>query len=184
MSYVYELPVGKGKQFLNKGGVGNIVLGGWQVNGITTFQAGSPFTVTQVLNGANVDSGQFRPDLIGNPNDLSHSRHRGQQVAQFFDTSAFRVNQPPDPVNGPFRFGTEGRHVVIGPGINDFDFAAYKVFPFKETRQLQFRAEFFNIFNHPIFANPGATLGTLQFGRLSATTVDPRDIQFALKLYF
>ncbi|MBI3697128.1 MAG: TonB-dependent receptor [Acidobacteria bacterium] len=184
LSYVYELPFGKGKPLLNRGGAANLLFGGWQINGITTFQSGSPFTVTQSFNGANVDGGQRRPDLIGNANGLSHSRPRGQQVAQFFDTTAFRENRPADVVNGPFRFGNAGRHIVIGPGINNWDFAAYKAFPFTESKQLQFRAEFFNLFNHPIFANPGSTLGTPQFGRLSATSVDPRDIQFALKLYF
>jgi len=184
LSYVYELPFGKGKAFLNRGGAGNFLLGGWQINGITTFQSGSPFTVTQVFNGANTDGGQRRPDLIKDPNALSHSRPRGEQVAQFFDTSAFLENRPADPVNGPFRFGNAGRHIVIGPGINNFDFAAYKDFPFGEQRRAQFRAEFFNIFNHPIFANPGATLGTAQFGKISATAVEPREIQFAVKLYF
>ena len=184
LSYVYELPFGRGKTFLNHGGVANVLFGGWQINGITSFQSGSPFTVTQTFNGANTSGGQSRPDEIGNPNGLSHSRPRGQQVAQFFDTSAFRENRPADLVNGPFRFGSAGRHIVIGPGINNWDFAAYKDFRFTEQIRAQFRAEFFNIFNHPIFAQPGATLGTPQFGIISATSVDPRDIQFAMKLYF
>jgi hypothetical protein len=184
VSYVYELPLGKGKRYLNRGGVTNAILGGWQVNGITSAQTGSPFSVTQTVNGANTDGGQFRPDLVGNANDLSHSRPRGQQVSEFFDVNAFRLNSPPDPVNGPFRFGTEGRHVVIGPGIYDWDFAAYKDWKFTEQRRLQFRTEFFNIFNRPIFAQPGATLGTPQFGIISATSVDSREIQMALKLYF
>ncbi len=185
VSYVYELPFGKGKPLLNRGGASNAIFGGWQVNGITSAQTGSPFTVLQTVNGANGDGGQeFRPDLIGNANDLSHSRPRGQQVAEFFDVNAFRMNVPPDPVNGPFRYGTEGRHVVIGPGIYDWDFAVYKDWRFTEQRRLQFRTEFFNIFNRPIFAQPGATLGTPQFGILSATSVDSREIQMALKVYF
>jgi len=184
LSYVYELPFGKGKPFLNRKGVTNTILGGWQVNGITTFQSGSPLTVTQSFNGANTDGGQRRPDLVGDPNDLSHSRPRGDQVAEFFDVNAFKENRPADIVNGPFRFGSAGRHIVIGPGINAWDFAAYKDFNFSESKRLQFRTEFFNVFNHPIFSNPGVVLGTPQFGRISATSVDPRDIQFALKLYF
>jgi hypothetical protein len=184
VSYVYELPLGKGKRFLNRGGAANAILGGWQVNGITSAQTGSPFTVTQSTNGANIDGGQFRPDLVGPANGLSHSRPRGQQVAEFFDVTAFRVNAPPDPVNGPFRYGTEGRHVVIGPGIYDWDFAAYKDWRFTEQRRAQFRVEFFNILNRPIFAQPGASLGTPQFGIISATSVDSREIQMALKLYF
>ena len=102
----------------------------------------------------------------------------------WFDTSAFRENRPADTVNGPFRFGNGGRHTVIGPGIHNWDFAVYKDFPIHERRRVQFRTEFFNIMNRPIFANPGVTLGTPQFGRISATSADPREIQFALKLYF
>ncbi len=184
LSYVYELPFGKGKSFLTRGGAANVILGGWQVNGITSFQSGSPFSVTQSFNGANTDGGQRRPDLVRDPNGLSHSRPRGEQVAKFFDTSAFLENRPADTVNGPFRFGTAGRHIVIGPGIADWDFAAYKDFHFSEQRRAQFRAEFFNLFNRPIFSNPGGTLGTPQFGRISSTSVDSREIQFAMKLYF
>ncbi len=184
VSYVYELPFGKGKSFLTTGRAADLVLGGWQINGITAFQAGSPLTVTQVFNGANVDVGQRRPDRVGDPNSLSHGRPRGEQVAQFFNTAAFQENRPADPVNGPFRFGNSGRHIVIGPGINNFDFAAYKDFKFSESRRVQFRTEIFNIFNHPIFANPGTSLGTPQFGRLSATSIEPREIQFALKFNF
>jgi len=184
LSYVYELPFGKGKPFLHHAGAANVLFGGWQLNGITSFQSGSPFTVTQTFNGANTSGGQNRPDEVGNPNDLSHSRPRGQQVSQFFDTAAFKENRPADLVNGPFRFGSAGRHIVIGPGIANWDFATYKDFRFTEQRRLQFRAEFFNIFNRPIFAQPGATFGTPQFGRISATSVDSREIQFAAKLYF
>ena len=184
VSYIYELPFGKGKAFLNAGGPVTYILGNWQINGITTFQTGSPFTVTQSFNGANTDVGQRRPDTIGNPNGLSHDRPRGEQVAKFFDTSAFMENRPADPTNGPFRFGNTGRHTVIGPGIHNWDFAIYKDFRIDESKRVQFRTEFFNIMNRPIFANPGVTLGTPQFGRISATSTDPRDIQFALKLYF
>jgi hypothetical protein len=184
VSYVYELPFGRGKSFLNRGGPAAYVLGNWQINGITTLQTGSPFTVTQAFNGANVDVGQRRPDTIGDPNGLRSSRPRGEQVAMWFDTSAFRENRPLDIVNGPFRFGTGGRHTVIGPGIHNWDFAAYKDFPIREQLRVQFRGEIFNIMNRPTFANPGATLGTPQFGRISATSADPREVQFALKLYF
>ena len=169
---------------LNNGGAANYILGNWQINGITTFQSGSPFTVTQSFNGANNDVGQRRPDVVGNPNGLSSGRPRGEQVAMFFDTSAFRQNRPADIVNGPFRYGTSGRHTVIGPGVSNWDFALYKDFRITERTRVQFRTEGFNIMNRPNFANPGATLGTAQFGRISATSSDPRDIQFALKLYF
>jgi hypothetical protein len=184
ISYVYELPFGKGKALLNKGGAATYILGNWQINGITALQSGSPFTVTQSFNGANNDVGQRRPDAISDPNALSSDRPRGEQVAKFFDTAAFRENRPADLVNGPYRYGTGGRHTVIGPGVMNWDFGIYKDFKITESKRVQFRTEFFNIMNRPNFSNPGVTLGTAQFGRITATATDPRDIQFALKLYF
>jgi hypothetical protein len=185
VSYIYQLPFGKGKQFLNQGGAGSAILGDWQINGITTFQTGSPVFVTQVCDRFNAFGlgGAPRPDLVGNPNDLSHSRPDGQQVAEFFDTSAFSQYCPGP--NGPFTYGNAGRNIVNGPGITNWDFAIYRDFPIKgETNRLQFRAEFFNLANHPIFAQPGGTAGTPNFGAIGATAFDSREIQFGLKLYF
>jgi hypothetical protein len=82
---------------------------------------------------------------------------------------------------------------VIGPGIKDYDFSIFKNIPLGEHRSLQFRTEAFNIFNHPIFAQPGQVAfgasggdeaGTPQFGKISATAIDSREIQFGLKLNF
>jgi hypothetical protein len=178
LSSVYELPFGKGRAWLHQGGMTGLFLGGWQINGIVAAQTGSPFTVTQSFNGANTDSGQRRPDVIGNPNISG-----GGSVTRWFDTSAFRENRPADLVNGPFRFGNVGRHIVVGPGLANLDFAAYKEFQVAERCRLQFRGELFNILNHPSFGNPGATLGTPQFGVISSAG-DPRDIQFGLKLTY
>jgi hypothetical protein len=183
LSYVYELPFGRGKRFLDRSGAANALLGGWQINGITSFQTGSPITVTQSFDGANVAAGQRRPDRVGEWR-IDGNRSSGEQVAMYFNTAAFQENRAADPVNGPFRFGNSGRHIVIGPGTANFDFAIYKDFPIKEGVRAQFRTELFNIGNHPIFSNPGTTLGTGQFGKISSTAVDSREIQFALKLYF
>ena len=82
-------------------------------------------------------------DQIGNPNDLSHSRPRGQQVAEFFDTNAFRQA---DLTNGTYRFGNAGRNTIIGPGTYDWDFALFKNFQIRERGRGQFRVETFNLF--------------------------------------
>lgn len=183
VSYVYELPVGRGKPFLNQGGAVNALLGGWQINGITTIQSGNPVFVDQACNRANTTAGTMRPDLLHNPNDLAGGRSHGQEVTEWFDTSAF-VNVCPGP-EGPFSFGDAGRNIVRGPGINDWDFGLFKNIPVGgEGRHLEFRSEFFNIPNHPIFGQPGGTAGTPQFGTILGTAVDPREIQFALKFYF
>jgi hypothetical protein len=182
VSYVYELPVGRGKRFLNRGGAFDAVLGGWQVNGVTTYQTGSPLFITQACNRSNTDVGDSRPDVVGNPK-LPDGRSSGDQVNEFFNTSAF-VNVCPGE-NGPFTFGNSGRNNVIGPGVANWDFGMFKEFRLKgESTRLQFRSEFFNLFNHPIFAQPGRTAGTPQFGRIAGTSFDPREIQFALKLYY
>jgi hypothetical protein len=175
VSYIYELPFGASKRFLNQGGAVAAVLGGWQVNGITRVISGSPFSISQAANGANTDVGSFRPNRIGNPNSGPRS------VAQFFNTAAYAVNAP---VNGIYQFGNAGRNTVIGPGTVDSDFSLYKNIRIKERAQLQFRAEVYNIFNHPIFAQPGAELGTASFGALTSTAIDNREIQLALRLSF
>jgi len=175
MSGLYELPFGKKKRFLNAGGLSNALLGGWQVNGITTVSSGSPFTVDQTDNGANVDVGDSRCDTIGNPR-LSH-----RTVAKFFNTAAFAMY---DPVNGVYRFGNTGRNTVTGPDSVDTDLSLYKKFPIHERGLVEFRFEAFNVFNHPIFGQPISTLGYSGFGALTSTAIDPREIQAALRLSF
>ncbi len=182
LSYVYELPFGRGKRFLNQGGVSGLALGGWQVNGVTSFQSGSPVAIGQSCSRANTDSGNMRPDVVGDWR-LSASRPSGELVSRFFNTDAFYNYCPGDA--GPFNFGNAGRNIVIGPGLNNWDFGLYKEFRLTgEDTRLQFRSEFFNLFNHPIFGQPGSTAGTPQFGTISYTAVDSREIQFALRLSF
>jgi len=183
VSYVYQLPFGKDKMFLQRGGAVNALLGGWEVTGVVTLSSGSPLTVFQVFNSANSNDGANRPNLIGNPNDLSHSRPVQQQNAEFFDTSAFQeANLTTD--GGTYRFGNAPRFDAIGPGRKNVDFGAYKDFTLTEALKLQFRAEAFNLFNHPDFAQPGDTLGTPQFGEVLSTAGDNRELQFALRLTF
>lgn len=179
VSYVYELPIGRGKRFLNGGGLSNVALGGWELNGITTASSGPPFSAYQIVNSANTDDGTARPDQIGNPNGLSRSRPRGQQVAEFFDVSAFQ-----EVPATAYRFGNAGRHTIIGPGDYEYDVSLFKNFRIKESAQLQFRAEFFNLMNRAIFADPNQTIDAPGAGALTSTSSDPREIQFALKLSF
>jgi len=86
----------------------------------------------------------------------------------------------------PFTFGNAGRNLIFGPGLVNADFSLFKIIPIKERTRLQFRAEMFNIFNHPNFANPGnpATWNTASFGNITQTTTDNRDIQFGAKFIF
>jgi hypothetical protein len=84
---------------------------------------------------------------------------------------------------GAGRFGTFGRNVFHGPGLNNWDFAVSKRFRIRESHQLQFRAEFFNLFNHTQFNNPNSSIASVNFGRIT-TTREPRLLQFSLKYDF
>jgi hypothetical protein len=178
-SYLYELPIGHGKRmFGDASGVLNQIVGGWQVGGITSVSSGNWFTITDTNGVANSD-GQQRPDLIGDP--------RGKPCAPntFFNTCAFA-----DPPSGSF--GDVSRNSVRGPGYQIWDFSIFKNFPITERTKLEFRAEFFNLSNHPNlqFAKSGTqnsinttAFGTPQFGFLTGAS-DPRQVQLAMKLSF
>ncbi|HWQ54741.1 MAG TPA: carboxypeptidase regulatory-like domain-containing protein [Bryobacteraceae bacterium] len=173
LSWVYDLPFGRGRAIgTDLPRVADAILGGWQINGILTLRTGDPFSVTVQGDPANVGDGTTRADLIGKANEVSD-----RSVDRWFNTAAFAR-----PAN--FRFGTSGRNIVIGPGINNWDLSLFKMFRIDEARQFQFRGEAFNAFNRPQFGFPGATLGTAQFGRISSTVRDPRDIQLSLKFLF
>ena len=92
-----------------------------------------------------------------------------------------RINNPSLP---QYRYGNNARNNVIGPPLVDVDFSTSKNFRFGERRGLEFRTEFFNLLNHPIFGQPNSTVGTSNFGAITGTRVDSREIQFALKLNY
>lgn len=175
-SWVWELPVGKGKRWLGDNRVGDFVLGGWQMGGILTLQDGFPFTVTCGPGNIQNGGGICYPDSTGgNPN-----LPRDQQTrTRFFNTDAY-VDRIPS--GGPFRFGATARNSVIGPGIISFDASANKKFNLTESKYLEFRTEIFNLPNHPIWSPPGTQLRTPNFGVINSTKIDSRQIQFALKL--
>ena len=141
-SYAYELPVGKGKRFLNRGGASNAVLGGWQMNGILTLQTGHTFTPTFNVNVSNA-GGTQRPDRIAS-GVLSGS---DRTVDRWFDKNAFV-----SPVG--FAFGNSGRNILMGPGMAQWDFSLFKSITVTERVRMQLRIESFNFFNHPNFGLP------------------------------
>jgi len=177
-SWVWELPVGKGKRWLGGNRVGDFVLGGWQLGGILTLQDGFPFTVTCGPGNIQNGGGICYPDSTGaNPNLPQDQQTR----TRFFNTDAYidRI-----PAGGPFRFGNTARNSVIGPGIISFDASANKKFNLTESKYLEFRTEVFNLPNHPIWSPPGTQLRTPNYGVINSTRIDSRQIQFALKLVF
>jgi hypothetical protein len=173
-SLLYELPCGKGKAFLNQGGLVEQLLGGWQLSSIFTWQPnGFPLTVMDG-NVSNVGGYFDRPDASGEPTTLARD-HRTPQ--EWFNINAYQVQ--PD-----YHFGTSGRNTVIGPGIVNWDFSAIKNFHFTESTYLQFRFETFNFANHPILGDPDTYQPDGTFGQIASTRVDMRELQFALKFVF
>jgi len=175
-SWTYLLPFGNGRSFLNRGGISNALVGGWQANGIFSMQSGFPLTPVTGADLSGADAGAIistdRPNRIGNGNLPSNQR----TPQQWFDTSAFVANNPG-------QYGNSGRGIITSDGIRNWDVSLFKEFPIKERRRLQFRAEFFNAFNNVNFGFPNLEVVTSTFGQVGSAAVS-REIQFALKLIF
>ncbi len=168
LSAAYELPIGRGKAWLNRGGILNAFFGGWQLASLVSIRSGIPFTVT-TSGGITNAGGADRPNRIGDGNLPSDQR----TIDHWFDTSAFVV-QP------QYTYGNAGRNILFGPGLRNIDLSLSKSFSITETKRLQFRAESFNFTNTPAFGQPAATLNGLGVGQIT-TAGDPRRIQFGLK---
>jgi hypothetical protein len=169
VGYVWEIPFGK-----NLGSATGAILGGWQIGGIVTAASGFPFNVTQSGDPQNNDGLWERPDLVsGQAVTISN-----QTPSLWFNTAAF--------TRSVLHYGNSPRDPLVGPGTKTWDLSASKVFaiPRLESHRLMFRSEFFNAFNTPQFANPGSSLGTGTFGRVTSTALPNRQIQFALKYMF
>jgi hypothetical protein len=178
-SYLYELPFGKGKHFLGQTSRAvDLIAGGWQINGITTFQAGLPLTPTLSYSLGKTDAAS-RPDVIGDPTKTTRQPH------DWLAASAFAIPTNAQIAAGNFT-GNQGVNVVRAPGLVNFDFSLFKTFEIREGMRIQFRGEVFNASNTPYFGAPGAvglTIGTATFGRVTSAG-DPRVIQFGLKFLF
>ncbi len=181
VSYVLDIPVGKGRKYMaNSNGFVNAALGGWGVQGVTTIQSGFPLHFGTNSNNSNSFGGGQRPNVVPGCNS-SISGSITSKLDKYFNTSCF--TQP-----DAFTFGDESRTDpnLRAPGIANWDFSAFKSFPLAPENRvnLQFRAEFFNIFNRVQFGYPGQSLGSSSFGQISSTQNLPRLVQFALRLSF
>jgi hypothetical protein len=213
----YELPAGKGKKYLNQGGITNAVLGGWATNWIVTLQGGQPLNFgcpTGTTSGTSCNDvlvpgqspklgvkvttlgGYHGPFWIGNPGAFS-------QPCQLSNKTGTIAPDPTSvagcvPLSGAGALGSKAGQIA-GPGFHRFDFSLFKNFQLNERFSMQFRSEFFNILNHPNFNAPNfggngvnsiggsGTYTSGTFGAIGSTRdapFDPRQIQFALKLYY
>jgi len=168
LSAVYDLP--DPTKNLNSR-VLSAFLGNWEVSSIVSAQTGTPYTVYTGIDASFTAAGADRPDLVGNPS-LSGGRSRAEQIAEYINTSAFEANTG--------HFGSLGRNTLTNPGLLNFDLGLFKNIPIREQMNVQFRAEFFNAFNHTQLFGPVNTFVSPAFGQIVSAR-DPRLIQFALK---
>lgn len=178
VSYSYDFPFGRGRRWLSNAGWASALFGDWQTFGVVTAQTGRPFTVALLPEIDNSNTGRAnlgfgandRPHLIGN------ARLSNPTPDKWFNTAAFVT-----PAFGSF--GNAGRNILDGPGYVNVNFSLLKNIALTESVRLQFRAESFNLFNHPNFDLPDNFVGSPGFGRISSAQ-SPRHIQFGLKLLF
>jgi outer membrane receptor protein involved in Fe transport len=192
LSYYWEVPKHNFNGFSGK------LLNGWALSGITTFQTGFPIRISTLADNELMYSFDF--ELPGEPNQVApfHTQKPQTHGFYYFDPNSFTDNATDDSVDpctsgaafecyDPSLLGTLGntkRTICCGPHISSTDFAILKTFPLSENRQVDFRAEFFNLFNHTQFFNPDGNLSDgSQFGQVTLVR-DPRLVQFALKFKF
>jgi hypothetical protein len=202
INYSYQLP-----KLPTENAFAQAAFGGWSVQGVTIFQTGHYLTVTYT-NGTNVyGTTTDRAELSGTctPGQYVNSGSVTSKLGNYINTNCFTTppvigNEEPSGTCDPTTvlpdgncpavatgFGNSGVGILRGPSELNFDFSLFKNFPIHKIRDsanLQFRAEFFNIFNHPLFQDPDSNFGDPTFGKITNTYGNPRIVQLALKLSF
>lgn len=171
-SFVMELPVGRGRKYLGSTNrVVDAIAGGWQVNGIVTFQSGFPMTISAADVGGLADTfGTNRADIVGDPYPSGFKK----TIEKWFNTDAF--SQPPAGY-----LGNSGRGILRLPGINNWDTGLFKNFSIVERLRLQFRFESFNAWNHTQWGGPERSVADSRFGQIRSARA-ARINQLALKM--
>jgi hypothetical protein len=187
-SGIYDLPFGPNKPYLNQPGVLRAIAGSWELTSTAAARTGFPVNVLINRSSASVPDGNNasqRPDLVPG---VSLTPPGGKNLAEWINPAAFAV-----PAVGTF--GDAPRNVARGPGAWQIDLGAAKRIQLGESGWLEFRSEFFNIFNHPQYGLPQATFGIPGFGSITQTvntttpvspvgSGTPREMQFAIRIGF
>jgi hypothetical protein len=175
LSHIYELPFGKGKPFLNNGGVAAAILSGWQINGILRLSSGLPFTITTDPTACNCPGNRNFANVVA-PTQILGGIGPGQA---WFTVSSFAAP-------APNTFGNVGRNTVRGPGLKNYDFSLFRVFRIQERVIFELRGEAYNLSNTPHFSNPDAVVTDGNFGFISSTLsgAPNRQFQLAARLRF
>jgi len=172
ISYIWQVP-----QMSRFTGASSLLLNGWQFQGITSIQSGSPFSVSNPYDSGLTGIGNDTADLVASQSPTMSHSSRGAAVHEWFNTAAFTET-------AWGTYGTSARNLLYGPGITDFDFSIFKDFRVSERwGKIELRNEYFNLFNHPNFYNPDSGLTDGTFGQITGAR-DPRFVQFALKWLF
>jgi hypothetical protein len=182
MSGVYDLPFGRGKKFLNgASGFAQGLVGNWGLSGVGTLQSGLPYTLTISTDQANTGLGSQRPNIFGTPEGVRRpncwyydSRNASCPAG---GTNAFSVP-------AQYTYGNGGTNTMRNDGLVQFDISVLKSFHFTETRSLEFRGAFFNVFNHTTFATPVTNIDSSSAGQITSTLNAARSIELAGKIYF
>jgi hypothetical protein len=192
-SYVYDLPLGKGRRFSPSNSAASAILSGWQLTGILTLQGGRPFTIVSGTDVSDTDGLNDRPDQIGDWRVPDPRPSRWFSPCTKLASGALRNcaagDNPAWAIPPAGQFGSVGRNTLRGDGLKNFDFGIYRGFKITENQSLQFRTEVFNLTNHPNFFFPERNLSSTAFGTISraafqSQTGAQRQIQFALKYVF
>jgi hypothetical protein len=178
---LYQLPFGRGRQFLNNNSLVDAVFGGWQISDILVIQSGQPLTAVMPVDNSYSLAGSnyaWYPNQIGNP------RLANRGVKQWFNEAAFAA-----PAAGTF--GNEGRNQLTGPALTTTDLSLSKTFAIWEQVKLQVRGDADNLFNHPSFGLPANTLSVTSSGAIApgsstinSVTVPSRTMQVSARLSF
>ena len=182
VSYVYDLPFGKGQQYLSSArGIADRVVAGWGINGVITFQDGFPLGLTATPNNLSAFNVGLRPNVVAGCNKAT-SGSAQSRLTDWFNQACFGVPTP-------YTLGNEARTDpnLRGPGIANYDFAIFKRTSITERFNLEFRAEAFNLFNRVQFAPPNTVATTAAnntFGVISSQLNQPRLMQLAMRLRF
>jgi hypothetical protein len=198
---IYNLPFGRGHMWANNG-VGDAILGGWQLNGQFSHISGTPFTVSANSNTANAEGEPLYANLVAPYHQLSgHIRNTGSNVSggkTWFDTSSFAnpvqpaytATEAPSAITSPV-FGNTNRDEFRGPGVSVINASVFRAFHLYRESEFQLRLEAFNVANHALlYSNPNATVGASTFGQITSfgpgysPTQGSRSLQFSGRFQF
>jgi len=190
-SVVYQLPFGKGKQFLGSASrIGDLAIGGWELNAINMANTGIPLNVFYAPSTANDVTGlptnsEYRGTSILRPNITGSipDRTRDQSIQQYFGPAIGQAGSVFTLPTSDAPFGTLGRNAFRAPGFTQWDLGVTKNFNFTERVRLQFRSEFFNLLNHTNLGIPNQQANSTAFGSITGT-FPARQVQFGIKLMF